>query len=285
MLFAQGKEQAATMGILDDLKARFGGGEPALPADPPGFETGDRTFPESPDLVLSAPPEPEPLLEGLTVGITYRDSEGEESERLVNSISLVDTPDGRVLWAYCHLQRDFCAFYLDRITQVRDYRTGAHTDDAERFFAPYVTPAHAGRTHDADDTSRATREVLGLIGDELRILAFVAMSDRYFDEREEQLISDFIRERARQLGEDIAESYDHAWVLNWLHAQNPTFDGLERAVDRLSQIGEWELRALWDLSKDLVHADDRVDKDELRAMDELYTAIDHAISERRAEMG
>ena len=270
------------MGILDDLKARFGGGEPTLPAEPPGFDTGAHPAVDSDEMLLDTPPEPEPLLEGLTVGITYEDLEGNESERLVNCISLVNTPEGRVLWAYCHLRRDYRAFDLDRILQVRDYRTGAHTDDAERFFAPYVStadPEEALETY----SSRATREVLGLIGDELRILAFVAMADRHFDVREEELISEFIRERAQQLGEEVAESYDHGRVLDWLRAQKPSFDGLERAVDRLSQIGEWELRALWDLSNDIVHADEQVAEEEVRAMDELYSAIDHAIRERRAD--
>ena len=80
------------------------------------------------------------------------------------------------------------------------------------------------------------------------------------------------------------ENYDHGRVLDWMRAQKPTFSGLERAVERLSARGEWELRALWDLSNDIVHADEHVDADEIRAMDDLYNAIDRAVRMRRAAM-
>ena len=275
---------SSDMGILDDLRAKFGALEQSEPVEPPGFDVGAQPHADSDDMLLTAAPDPEPLLEGLTIGISYEDGSGHVSERLVNCIRLVDAPDGRVLWAYCHLRKDFRAFLFARIKQIRDYRTGALTEDPARFFAPFMSRTAPGEALDSDLASQTTRDVLGLIGDELRILTFVAKADRYFDEREEALISDFIRQRVKQLDREVAENYDHGRVLNWMHAQQPTFEALERSVDRLSLRGEWELRALWDLSKDLVHVDERVEADELRAMDDLYTAIDHAIRDRRAEM-
>lgn len=271
------------MGILDELRSRFGAKEHAEPVEPPGFTARADTQDDSADMLLPEAPDPEPILEGLTVGVTYEDTDGNVSERLVNSIRLVASPDGQFLWAYCHLRNDFRAFSLDRIRQIRDYKTGAHTDDAAAFFKPYMVRAERQEPVEEDHESRTTREVLGLIGDELRILAFVAMADRHFDAREEALISDFIRARARQLGSDTLKAYDHRRVIDWMRAQKPSFAGLERAVVRLSSRGEWELRALWDLSKDIVEADKRVDADEIRAMDDLYTAIDRAIRRQRAQ--
>ena len=272
------------MGILDELRNRFGGGDTPEPVEPPGFEPRAEAANDSADMLLAAEPEPEPLLEGLTVGLTYEDIEGNISERLVNSIRLVETPEGEFLWAYCHLRNDYRAFRLDRIRQVRDYKSGAHTDDPVSFFEPYMSAAEREDTLHTDFESRTTREVLGLIGDELRILAFVALADRRLDEREEELIADFVRARARELGAEVMENYDHGRVLDWMRAQKPTFSGLERAVERLSARGEWELRALWDLSNDIVHADEHVDADEIRAMDDLYNAIDRAVRMRRAAM-
>ena len=270
------------MGILDELRSRFGSKEPFEPVEPPGFTARADTHVDSADMLLPEAPEPEPLLEGMTVGLTYEDLEGNVSERLVNSVRLVDAPEGPFLWAYCHLRKDYRAFRLDRIRQIRDYKTGAHTDNAAVFFKPYMMERERGEDSRRDFESRTTREVLGLIGDELRILAFVAMADRHFDTREEALISEFIRERARQLGSEAVDSYDHGRVLEWMRAQKPTFSGLERAVERLSLRGEWELRALWELSKDIVEADERVDADEIRAMDDLYNAIDGAIRRQRS---
>lgn len=270
------------MGMLDELKNRFGAKERFVPVEPPGFAARADAHIDSADMMLTGEPEPEPLLEGTTVGITYEDLAGNVSERLVNSIRLVDNPDGRFLWAYCHLRNDFRAFRLDRIRQIRDYKTGAHTDNAAAFFKPFVLEPEHGDTSHSEYDSRTTREVLGLIGDELRILAFVAMADRHFDVREETLISEFIRARAGQLGGYTVENYDHQQVVDWMRAQKPSFAGLERAVERLSLRGEWELRALWDLSKDIVEADEHVDADEIRAMDDLYNAIDRAIRQQRA---
>lgn len=271
------------MGILDELKSRFGAGEEPPPREPPGFSNRADAEHDSADMMLAAEPEPEPIVEGLTVGLTYEDIDGNISERLINSIRLVETPEGEFLWAYCHLRKDFRAFRLDRIKQVRDYRSGAHTDDPVRFFAPYMSAAEREDALHTNFESRTTREVLGLIGDELRILAFVALADRQFDEREEVLIAQFVRERAHQLGSEVAENYDHDRVIDWMHSQRPSFSGLERAVERLSARGEWELRALWDLSNDIVHADEHVDADEIRAMDDLYNAIDRAVRKRRLE--
>ena len=271
------------MGILDELRTRFGRKEEFEPVEPSGFAPRADAQVDSADMMLADPPEPEPLLEGLTIGVTYEDAEGNISERLVNSVRLMDTPDGQFLWAYCHLRKDFRAFRLGRIRQVRDYKTGAHTEDVEAFFRPYRSQAQQDDTLHTDYGSRATREVLGLIGDELRILAFVAMADRHFDAREEALISEFIRRRAGQLGPEVAENYDHGHVLDWMRAQKPTFAGLERAVERLSLLGEWELRALWDLSNDIVQADERVEADEIRAMDDLYNSIDRAVRRLRLQ--
>ena len=271
------------VGILDEIRNRFTGEESFERVEPTGFAPRAEASDDSHDMMLTSPPEPEPLLEGLTVGISYEDTGGNVSERLVNSIRLVDAPDGRYLWAYCHLRQDFRAFRLNRIKQIRDYRTGAQTEDAAAFFAPYLTTTVEEEVPHTDYEARATREVLGLIGDELRILAFVAMADRHFDEREEVLISDFVRVRAGQLGRDVVDHYDHDKVIQWVRAQRPSFESLERAVERLSRLGTWELRALWDLSNDIVKADERVDYEELRAMDDLYTAIDRAVGQQRGE--
>jgi len=271
------------VGILDEIRSRFTGEENFERVEPTGFAPRADASDDSADMMLPSAPEPEPLLDGLTVGISYEDTGGNVSERLVNAIRLVDAPGGRYLWAYCQLRQDYRAFDLSRIKQIRDYRTGAQTEDAAGFFAPYLTTSVADGMPQTDYEARATREVLGLIGDELRILAFVAMADRHFDEREEVLISDFVRVRAGQLGQDVLDHYDHDKVIQWVRAQRPTFESLERAVERLSRLGTWELRALWDLSNDIVKADERVDYEELRAMDDLYTAIDRAIGRERGE--
>ncbi len=272
------------MSIFADLRKRFlaaGRDDHELP----GGVTQHGRVDDSADMLAASEADPEPLLDGLSVGITYEDADGNISERLVNCIKIVENESERYLWGYCHLRTDFRAFQLDRIREIRDYRTGAHTDDAERFFAPFRTLAEQDQAAKTEFASRATREVLGLVGDELRILMFVAMADRHFDAREQELISEFIQTRARQLGDEIFQAYDHARVLEWMRGQVPSFSVLERAVQRLSARGEWELRALWDLSKDIVHADDHVDDKEVTAMEELYNAIDAAVSQQREEAG
>ncbi len=267
------------MTIFEELRNKlrsFGGGEPQVDV---GRHPQSGSLSDTHDMMLAAAPDPEPLLDGLSIGITYEDVDGNISERLVNCVKLVETPDGRYLWGYCHLRTDFRAFSLERIQQIRDYRTGAQTEDSDAFFAPFIGMTEQDDRLHTEYETRATREVLGLVGDELRILMFVAMADRHFDESEETLISDFVRTRARQLGPEVFENYDHQRVVEWMSAQVPTYDVLERAVERLSTRGEWELRALWDLSTDIVHADARVDEAELQAMDELYNAIDAVIKE------
>ena len=79
------------MGILDELKSRFGAGEEPPPREPPGFSNRADAEHDSADMMLAAEPEPEPVLEGLTVGLTYEDIDGNISERLINSIRLVET--------------------------------------------------------------------------------------------------------------------------------------------------------------------------------------------------
>jgi len=232
------------VGIFDNLKKVFLDACRDEHAVEPTLEQRADTA-DSAEMLAAIEAEPEPLLDGLSVGVTYQDMDGNVSERLVNCLKLVRTPEGTFLWGYCHLRMDFRAFRLDRIQEIRDYRTGAQTKDAEAFFAPFVTQPEPSPEPSADETdtsdyeSRATREV----------------------------------------------HYNHGRVLAWMRGQVPSFAVLERAVDRLAARGEWELRALWDLSKDIVHADEHVDEKEVLAMDDLYNAIDTAIKEQRDEAG
>lgn len=65
-----------------------------------------------------------------TIGLVYRDAEGERTERIVTISAIVREGARRDIFGYCHLRRGFRQFRADRIEGFFDPETGETFDTA-----------------------------------------------------------------------------------------------------------------------------------------------------------
>ncbi len=152
---------------------------------------------------------------------------------------IVHAEDGDRLLAYCYRRRSDRTFLLDRIIEAANHGSGECIPDLRAFFAPYQETAG-----ELSDDHGTTRKVLTEIGDELRILAFIAKADMSLHRAEDQVTLMFVRHRAEDLRHEVSANYDHAKVME--------ADGtvLPEELDRLHELAQAVDHALSELRKD-----------------------------------
>ncbi|MGI9484198.1 MAG: hypothetical protein ACR2OR_17770 [Hyphomicrobiales bacterium] len=224
--------------------------------------------------MLGGGDEAEPVLDGLRLNIRYVDVDGKPSNRLISCKRFVSAEDGDRLLAFCHLNRVDRSFLISRIEQTSDQAGRTIEGGVEEFLRPFL--AHTAE--DVDTTQRATRNVLVEVGDELRILAFMAHADQSLQAEEDGLISLFVRKRAEELGGRLSSQYDHQQVMDWFRHQAPDLAALERSATRVAGRSEVNLRRVWQIAAKVMEADGEVTASELDRFHELAKTIDDAVS-------
>ncbi|MEM7425091.1 MAG: WYL domain-containing protein [Pseudomonadota bacterium] len=263
------------MGIFSRLREVLSGR--TAPDQAPRHLSGERPgAADSADMHPEAAAEPAALLDGIRLEIGYEDADGRGTNRLITCKRMVHSEDGDRLLAFCHTRRSDRTFLLDRILEAAEHATGRRISDIQTFFAPLIDQAG-----ELDDDHGTTREIITQIGDELRILAFIAKADMSLHKAEDELISLFVRQRSESLGAEVAGNYDHTKVMDWFRHQVPDLEVLERAVMRVAKRSEGQLGHVWELAAKVMEADGTVRAEELDRLHQLAQAVDHALEELR----
>jgi hypothetical protein len=151
----------------------------ARAADAAGMLAADLQAPESPPLVFH---------------LTYEDSKGDLSERIVTLINVSPRAEGDLfINAYCHLRNAPRKFIASRIEEVFDASTGEIHRDPVAFFQDH--PMMLG----SRDPEAAA---LHACTDEINLLTIVGMSDGDFDEDEQGFLLIHIFDRCPELALD-----------------------------------------------------------------------------------
>ncbi len=264
------------MGIFARLREAVRGAGPEPATQPKHLGDAALGDQDSADMHAPGEAEPEAVLDGIRLEIGYVDAEGRRTNRLVTCKRLVHAEDGDRLLAFCHARRTDRTFLLDRIEEAANHSTGERIADIRAFFAPFAEQAG-----ELDDDHGATRKVLKALGDELRILAFIAKADESLHQAEDNLISVFVRSRAERLGHEVAGNYDHAKVMDWFRHQMPDIAAIERSVLRVAKRSEAELGHIWEIAAKVMEADGTVSPEELDRLHALAHAVDQALAELR----
>lgn len=266
------------MGIFARLREAVRGVGPEPATEPKHLGDAALHESDSADMHAAGEAEPETVLDGIRLEIGYVDAEGRRTNRLVTCKRLVHGEDGDRLQAFCHTRRTDRTFLLDRIAEAANHSTGRRIEDIRAFFTPFAEQAG-----ELDEDHGATRKVLVAVGDELRILAFIAKADETLHQAEDNLISVFVRSRAESLGHEVAGNYDHARVMDWFRHQMPDIEVIERSVLRVAKRSEAELGHIWEIAAKVMEADGTVSPNELDRLHALAHAVDQALSELRKE--
>ena len=173
-----------------------------------------------PDDEEELPPEEQKLdkISGICVIITYEDSKGNSSQRLVTCKQLSVRGGKYYITAFCHHRQAPRSFLIDRIVDVFDANTGECLSPAQAFFAEFE-PDQFARSGFSWGLSVGRRADLIAL---LNALVFLARCDAEFHPAER-------------------DSLEHALTSFWLRLEilgNPDFDDILAYADKLAPDGE-----------------------------------------------
>lgn len=212
-------------------------------------------------------------LDGLRLWLKYQDTEGNKSERWVQVYRVESRQYADYLVAYCELRDQIRTFRLDRIAEVVDGHGEVH--DPLEFFAPYIKRPE-GRSAGPDRHTPFGRalHIIERMGDELRLLAFVAEADGSFGHKEANLIMRVAELRASDFGLELkrAELGD---LRRWTKAQGPDATAMKAAIARMAKTGHsGDYEEVWSLVEIICEADGKIKPEEMVALQQIRTAMD-----------
>ncbi|MFN0262864.1 hypothetical protein ACKTEK_03200 [Tepidamorphus sp. 3E244] len=234
---------------------------------PPGFEpqaSGSETLtpvaPAPAAAKKSASSDDHDALSGMTFGISYRDHAGEQSRRTITCERAMDSPDGTVILAHCHLREAILAFPLEGIEAITDYRTGETLGDPAGLLAAFGAGTSETPLGQLIERTRAS----------VRMLVHCANADGEFADAERDVILDFIADAAARAPVIQGVSRDH--LSRWINALNPTAEQLARDVAHVSGNAE-EIARLTKAMSHLIVADGDLADSEVLEMRKLLDAV------------
>ncbi|MCB1481122.1 MAG: TerB family tellurite resistance protein [Rhodobiaceae bacterium] len=230
---------------------------------PPGFaQEGDEgdAITEA-DGILDGEDDADPVA-GMTLGISYRDAQGNESRRTIECHRAIESPDGMLIVAHCHLRDAVLAFPVSGITAITDYRTGETSKDPAMFFKALGISEDASASPTADLIVRTKPAV--------RILVHCANADGEFSPSERDVILTYIGESARQ--DPPIPDYSLNHIVNWLNALRPTEAQLRRDVEQIAG-NRRQVERLTRAMSHLIIADGELSDEEVTEMRNLLDGI------------
>lgn len=127
--------------------------------------------------------------------LTYEDSGGQISERVVTVRRIERKLSGFYLHGFCHLRRAARCFAVDRVVECFDITTGELFGDPPAFFGSH--PLYT-------DPRQPEQEAIRLCRHELNILTVVGASDGLFDPDEQDVVLRHVYDRSDHLVLDEA---------------------------------------------------------------------------------
>ena len=218
-----------------------------------------------------------PLVAGSRVGLIYKDADGHVSRRVVQ-ISSVNADE---LSGHCELRDAYRTFFIDRIEALVDTRTGEIFEDSDELLALF----QAGNVEigQAPEISSSGFEkgvrLIEEIGDELRVLIFVAESDGKFADAEEEILLKYSRIRGEEVSIELSD-VDLVVLRKWMRAQSPNQQVVEASISRLVERGVSELESVWEVAEIVIEADGVVDPGEITALSAIREALLEEVERR-----
>lgn len=222
------------MSIWTDIELIFEGKPEPVPHPIAGREmhgpNEDDVFNNEGDRVTSD-------IDGLTIGILYRDTRGQVSERVIRCREVLQSGRYHYINADCLLRNAPRTFRLDRIEEVIDYSTGEVLADVGRFFSIYWEEQASdlqprlSQSATLAPTSDNPR-IAACFRDGARVLLFLAMSDGHFHEAERRLVIEYGVQRLRRL--ETPPIDPEGIVVRWVDNHVPTRASALAALGRVS---------------------------------------------------
>jgi hypothetical protein len=222
----------------------------------------------------------DPRFDGWRIWISYNDLDGKRSNRWVRVYRVEAREFGDHLVGHCELRGETRAFRIDRIGAVADASGQLH--DTEDFFEPYIElPERRALGPDKSTPFGRALHIVDRLGDEMRLLAFIAEADGRMGREEAGLIMRIAGLRARDIGLDLSgpELID---LKRWLKAQHPDALAMQAAIRRMAGMGASGYHEVWSLVEIVAEADGELTPQELTALRNIKAAMDWDFEDAKA---
>lgn len=214
-------------------------------------------------------------IDGVAVGIVYRDAGGRQSTRTIRCSAAHRAAGGGPVYlkAWCLQRDDWRTFRVDRIEEVYDYTTGEVIGPGGAFFGPLLGIDPLGTRGSVPVSEASLRRTFA---DGAKVLAFIAISDGRLHDKELAVIVDFAAARLRSAepGIDRPERVARLWIGNHVPTRQTALAGLRavflddpyaadvagRMIDIMladGEVADAEIEAAWAMVKGMERAEAR----------------------------
>jgi TM2 domain-containing membrane protein YozV len=197
-------------------------------------EIKNRPLPPSNSLTVNIPKEEffeiDDLPEGIDIlqlntlaFISYKDAQGQESDRRVTIKSIYQIHDDYMISAHCHEREAHRTFKLSRIKQLTDIETGEIFAEPREYFLERFNDSPIGKL----------TKIFQELEDEILVLSFMARADGFLRQKEREIIAKYIQNRSdvdldneildREIRRTYCESSDFRKSLKKIN-KNPEID-------------------------------------------------------------
>ena len=211
----------------------------------------------------------DPHLEGWRLWIAYRDSGNAYSERWIRVLRV----EPSYLIGHCELRRSQRTFRLDRIIQLSDSRTGEIIENPSEYFEPFFEKVAEGIARSKHDKFSHALAVLDSIGDELKVLSFVAEIDGRFGTKEMEVILRVADILAKERGLSLTKR-ELSNLKKWIKLQDPDEETLRNALRRIESRSLLTFDELWELVEITCEIDGKVHQKEIEGLSLLRKAME-----------
>jgi hypothetical protein len=224
------------------------------------------------DFVSTLQPLPGVDIDGVSIGILYRDASGTPSTRTIRCKQALR--DGNLIYihAWCLSRQDWRTFRVDRIVEIYDYTTGELLGRAAPFFSALLG---------IDLADPQTEAMLpAYFRDGGRVLLYVAMEDGELHPAEMNVVIEFAVRRLRQSGISIKQPDRIAQL--WMGNQVPTRQSALAALRKLADDDAYAADVA-DTMIEVMLADGKVEDAEMEAAWAIVRGLERA-DKRRAKL-
>ncbi|WP_292087695.1 TerB family tellurite resistance protein [Brevundimonas sp.] len=190
--------------------------------------------------------------------ITYRDSEGHESIRIITLRRIDPTPSGYKLFCWCHAAEANRQFRVDRIREVFCIATGEVFSDPVTYFAE-----HPMLNSPKDPEGYA----LSVCRQEVNLLVILAAADGVVHEDEQERILIHVYDRLSHL------ELDEGKLRRRLSKIVPDTAAFEAAMWRMGRFRDGDAPALMRTMRKLIDADGHVAPEEIAFAEEISARL------------
>ncbi|MEG6507999.1 WYL domain-containing protein [Methyloligella sp. 2.7D] len=255
--------------MLQSLLSVFG----ERKATPPtGFRIGGASF-DTADMEVEPSSDEVGRLVGVRLALTYEDSKGDRTRRLIVVEKVSRTAAGEYcLQAFCELRQARRSFRVDRIVEIIDTRTGEVHEEPEAFLSDLLLVAKMQRTKKRTPSEDPTSVLLRESTEGLTVLLYFGHADQHLKRQERRILWSYLdwqQDRCSIRGRVPRRS-----VNSWMDAMLPDTYQFSDALEKVLNSERVHRNHVLSRIPEIVLADGVVDSEERNRLQSLLELLE-----------